>query len=236
VASVHGAEPWMLSPTDLTFLFECPRCFWLKVAGNLPRPRAPVPKVFSLLDTQTKDFFLPKRTEEIAPDLPPGRVLCGDRWVRSQPLTVPGHRRKIVIRGRADTALAFEDGTFGIIDFKTTEPKPDHVNLYGRQLHSYALAAENPARGGLALDRVSVIGLLCVEPLGVDRHIEEVAYYATAHWLGIPRDDDAFLAFLLRVLLLLDHTTPPEPAPKCQFCRYLAAGSIQLLTDLHGLP
>jgi PD-(D/E)XK nuclease superfamily len=237
VETVHEPSAWRLSPSDLTFLWEeCRRCFWLKVAGNLPRPRAPFPRVFGLLDGQTKEFFAAKRTEKISPGLPPGRVYCGDRWVRSRPLDVPGHRRKVLLRGRIDTALAFYDGTFGIVDFKTAEPKDGHVGLYGRQLHSYALAAENAAKGSLLLPRVSVLGLLCVEPVGVDGHDEGVAFYGEPQWVEVPRDDDAFLAFLLQVLLILDREVPPEPAPECQFCRYLAAGAVSLLTDLYGSP
>ena len=233
--SVYEPPPWRLSPSDLTFLWEeCRRCFWLKVAGGLPRPRAPFPRIFGVLDSQTKEFFSSRRTEDISPDLPPGGVYCGDRRVRSRPLEVPGHPRKVLLRGRIDTALAFDDGTFGIVDFKTTEPKDHHVGLYGRQLHSYTLAAESPARGSLALPGVSVLGLLCVEPVGVDGHDEGVAFYGDPQWIGIPRDDDAFLAFLLQVLLLLDRDVPPDPDPECQFCRYLAAGSISLLTGLYG--
>jgi hypothetical protein len=235
--SVDEPAGWRLSPSDLTFLWdECRRCFWLKVTGNLPRPRAPFPRIFGILDGQTKEFFSAKRTEEMSPRLPPGRMYSGDRWVRSRPLEIPGHRRRVLLRGRIDTALAFEDGTFGIVDFKTAEPKAHHVGLYGRQLHAYALAAESAARGSLALSPVSVLGLLCVEPVGVEGHKEGVAFYGDPQWIEVPRDDDAFLAFLLQIMLVLDEDLPPEPAPGCQFCRYLAAGSLSLLTGLYRSP
>jgi hypothetical protein len=228
-------EPWRLSPSDLTFLYdECPRCFWLKVAQGFPRPRTPFPKVFTLLDAYTKDYFATKRTEEISPALPPGRVLCGDRWVRSRPLEVPGHPRPVQLRGRIDTALAFDDGSFGIIDFKTAVPKDHHVGFYGRQLHSYALAAENAARGSLELRSVSRIGLLSVEPLGMTEDGAGVAYYAEPRLIEVPRDDDAFLAFLSGVLFLLTHRDPPDPSPGCEFCRYVQAGAVSLLTNIYG--
>ncbi len=233
--SVSDGDAWALSPSDLTFLYEeCQRCFWLKVAGSLPRPRAPFPRIFGLIDRQTKEFFSGKRTEEISSELPPGRVLCGDRWVRSRPLEIPGHRRPVFLRGRIDTALTFDDGTFGIIDFKTTDPKSEHLSLYGRQLHSYALAAENAKRGSLQLKRVSIIGLLCVEPVGVAGHDEGVAYYGEPHWIEIARDDDAFLAFLSQVLFLLEQDSPPAPTPGCPFCTYIAAGSLALFTGMFG--
>jgi hypothetical protein len=145
LSSLHAGAAWKLSPSDFTFLYEeCLRCFWLKVAGNFPRPRTAFPGIFNLLDLQTKRYFSSKRTERIDRGLPPGRVAYGDRWVRSMPIPVPGHDRPLIIAGRIDTALAFDDGTFGIIDFKTTVPRPEHASLYGRQLGAYAVAAENP--------------------------------------------------------------------------------------------
>jgi PD-(D/E)XK nuclease superfamily len=226
---------WKLSPSDLTFLYEeCPRCFWLKVAGNLPRPRAPFPRIFSLLDSQTKEYFTGKRTEAIAHGIRPGRVLYGDRWVRSGPLHIPGHQTPVLLGGRFDTAFAFDDGTFGLVDFKTTDAKDDHVRLYGRQLHAYALSAESPAPGSLELRPITQMGLLCVEPARMTSVRGGVAYRGSAHWIEVPRDDEAFLAFLSQVLVLLERPTPPDPAPSCAFCEYLTSGSLALLTSIYG--
>ncbi|MDP9342525.1 MAG: PD-(D/E)XK nuclease family protein [Actinomycetota bacterium] len=223
-----------LAPSDLTFLWaECPRCFWLKVKGVLKRPSAPFPKIFTRLDHQTKDYFFGKRTEEMAEGLRPGRVAFGDRWVRSGPLEVPGHRIPVVLAGRIDTALSFDDGSFAIVDFKTAEPRDEHVPFYGRQLHCYALAAENPAAGTLRLHPVSTLGLLCIEPISMVGLEDGVAYRAESHFLEVPRDDDAFMAFLSQVLFLLERPEPPDAAPGCSFCSYLAAGSLVLLTGLY---
>jgi hypothetical protein len=220
-----------LAPSDLTFLWEeCRRCFWLKAKGVLKRPSGPFPKIFSRLDQQTKDFFLGSRTEDMAESLRPGQVSFGGRSVRSALLEVPGHRSRVVLGGRIDTALAFDDGTFGLIDFKTAEPKAEHVFFYGRQLHSYALALEDPAFGALRLSPVVQLGLLCVEPLGMVGLGDGVAYNATAHFLDIPRDDGAFMAFLSQVLFVLERPEPPDATPGCSYCSYLAAGFLVLLT------
>jgi PD-(D/E)XK nuclease superfamily len=222
-----------LAPSDLTFLWaECQRCFWLKARGVLKRPSAPFPKVFTMLDNQTKDFFFNKRSEEMADGLRPGRVSFGDRWVRSRPLSVPGHDTKVTLQGKIDTALSFDDDSHGIIDFKTSEPKAAHVPFYGRQLHSYALAAENPAEGALDLSPVTQLGLLCVEPIAMIGVGDAVAYKGATHFLEIERDDDAFMAFLSQVLYLLERPEAPDPSPKCSYCNYLAAGSLVLLTGL----
>ena len=233
--STSSANVVKLAPSDLTFLWdECQRCFWLKVKGVLRRPSAPFPKIFTRLDNQTKDFFFGRRAEEMAAGLRPGRIALGDRWVRSRPLTVPGHATKVVLAGRIDTALAYDDGSYGIIDFKTSEPKAEHVSFYGRQLHAYALAAESPAPGALDLAPVSQLGLLCVEPVAMVELDDDVAYKGASCFLEIERDDDAFLAFISQVLYLLETPEPPDPAPKCSFCSYLAAGSLVVLTGSYG--
>jgi PD-(D/E)XK nuclease superfamily len=225
-----GGDTWKVSASDLTFLFhECPRCFWMKLVGGLPRPRAPFPKVFTLLDAQTKRFFQGKRTREVAPTLPPGRVVHGERGVVSGRLAVPGHKRPLVLAGRFDAAIRFDDGRFGIADYKTAVPRDEHVALYWRQLQAYALALENPAPSSLRLQPVSQLGLLCVEPTNMVRHRGGVAYGGKPHWVQIPRDDDAFLSFLGGVLSLLERKGPPLPAPDCGFCSYLTTGALTLI-------
>lgn len=203
----------------------------MKVVGGVPRPRTVFPKVFTLLDAQTKRFFEGKRTKEVASALPPGRVIHGERAVRSGRLLVSGQERAVLLAGRFDAAFRFDDGTFGLVDFKTALPRDDHVGLYGRQLHAYALAAENPAPGSLLLRPVTRLGLLCVEPTAMVRHRGGVAYGGQPHWVDIPRDDDAFRAFLREVLSVLERTSPPLPSPACGFCDYLTTGALTLIAQ-----
>src|SRR4051812_12188332 len=179
---VGSAGVVKLAPSDLTFLWEqCRRCYWLKANGVLRRPSAPFPKVFTMLDGQTKDYYQLMRTEEIAPDLRPGRVAFGHRGVRSRPLAVPGHATRVALTGKIDTALSFDDGSWGIVDFKTSSPKPEHVPFYGRQLHSYALACEHSAPGALNLSPVSVLGLMCIEPVAMVGLDDDVAFKGHAY-------------------------------------------------------
>ena len=157
------ARAWTLSPTDLTFLWEeCPRCFYRKVALREPRPRSPFPTVFSRIDRAMKDFYLGERAEVLVPGMPTGVIGGGDRWVKSVPIVPPGCDSACLIRGRVDVLVACDDGSVGIVDFKTAEPCPGSLDKYSRQLHAYALALEHPARG--APVRVGTIGLLCFSP------------------------------------------------------------------------
>ena len=229
-----SSPPIRLAPSDLTFLWEeCQRCFWLKVRGILKRPSTPFPKVFTALDGQTKDFYFGKPTREMAEGLKPGRVTLGDRWVGSEPLSIPGHARRVTLAGRFDTALTFDDSTYGLIDFKTAVPKAEHVPFYGRQLHCYAIAAERPGEGKLQLAPISQLGILCVQPEAMVELGNGAAFKCSTHFLEVERADDAFFDFLSLVVGVLSRPEPPPPG-RCGFCSYATVSSLLMVTGAYG--
>ena len=150
--------------------------------------------------------------------------------MRSLPIHVPGHDRPFYIAGRIDAAIAFDDGTFGIIDYKTTVPKPHHAELYGRQLNAYAIAAEWAAPGNLKLEEVTRLGLLCFEPETLGRTRGALAYRGRAHWVEVPRDERAFDRLLTEVAEVVDRPSPPDPSPSCSFCSYLLDGVVLFIS------
>lgn len=213
---------WKLSPSDFAFLWEeCKRCFYLKVARQFDRPKTQMPKIFIKIDSMMKQYFAGKSTAEIAPALPSGVVEFGEHWVESRPIVLPNHTSTCFIRGKFDTVVKFEDGSYGVIDFKTSESKSEHAPLYSRQLHAYAYALENAAPGKLNLSPVSKLGLLCVEPVQMLNFGEDAyAYKAEPAWIECPRDDEAFMVFLAEVLDVLDHPEPPKRSAMCPWCQY----------------
>lgn len=211
-----------LSPSDLTFLWdECKRCFYLKVVHNFQRPRAPFPKIFGIIDRLMNSFFKGKRSSEISSDLPDGVIEYGEKWVESQPIHFPDRSASCFLRGRFDTVIAFAEGGYAVVDFKTTKPTKKHVPFYSRQLHAYAYALEHPAPGKFSLQPVTKLGLLCVEPSAIDRlEVGQLAYFGEPVWLEIPKDEEIFLSFLQEVMDVLDNPTPPRPALECGYCEY----------------
>jgi hypothetical protein len=180
-----------------------------------------MPKIFTVIDGAMKSCFEGKRTEAIAKGIPPGRVVYGDRWVESAPIAVPGHATTCFVKGKTDTLLQFDDGTYGVIDFKTSSARSEHVALYARQLMAYANALENPAPGALALKPVSHLGLIVFDPnLFTATSSTAASLSGGMHWIEIPRDDAAFLAFLGEVLTVLELPQPPGGSPSCEWCRY----------------
>ncbi len=213
-----------LSPSDLTFLWdECPRCFYLKVVLGLPRPAMAFPKIFSNIDLLMKKMFDGKSTSEFSPDLPPGHVLFGGKWVESTPINSPDKKVSCYIKGIFDSVVEFDDGSYAVIDFKTSEPNPHHVEFYGRQLSAYAYALEHAAAGKLALAPITRLGLLCVEPIDIDRDDRgRIRYAGEVTWMPVPKDEAGFLAFIDRVLQVLALPEPPPASEKCGFCKYRA--------------
>ena len=218
-------KSWKLSPSDLTFLWdECPRCFYLKVVNGFNRPSLPMPKIFTRIDLIMKGYYAGKPSSALSPALPEGTVRFGDRWVVSEPIELAGHAGTCYIRGRFDCVLEFVDGSYGVVDFKTTEAKAEHVAFYSRQLEAYAYALENPGPGAFALRPITRLGLLCVEPARMDQaDFGQVAYFGNPSWIEIPRDDGQFLEFLGRVVDLLALPEAPPADPDCLFCKYRAS-------------
>jgi PD-(D/E)XK nuclease superfamily len=209
--------PWVLSPSDFAFLWDdCARCFYLKVARRTPRPSAPFPSVFGRIDRAMKDFYLGERAEVAVPGMPPGVIGSGDRWVKSAPLMLPASSKACVIRGRVDVLVDRDDGTTGVVDFKTTVPKPDHLATYGRQLHAYAMALEHPSSGMPA--HVSSLGLLCFLPDTYKALDRRAGISGDLQWIEVSRDDVGFAQFLSEVVSVLGCDDPPEPAPGCSWC------------------
>jgi hypothetical protein len=216
------ANNWKLSPSDFAFLWEeCKRCFYLKIVSGFQRPRPIMPKIFTIIDSQMKSFYSGKRTENIVSGMPRGIVEHGEKWVQSKPLRVPDKSSTCFIKGKFDTVVRFDDGTYGVIDFKTSERKAEHVPLYGRQLHAYAQALENPAPGKFSLSPITKLGLLVYDPNSYSQAKSGEAVLAgSLSWIEIPREDDKFMEFLSEVLTVLELPEPPGGSPTCEWCQY----------------
>ena len=208
---------WTLSPSDLTFLWEeCRRCFYEKVALGARRPASPFPKLFGIIDRAMKDFYLGERAEAIATGAPTGVIGSPDRWVKSAPITLSACGTQVILRGRLDALVHCDDGSYGVVDFKTALPHDGHVSLYSRQLHAYAWALEQPASG--LPSQVSSLGLLCFAPTCFEADGTDAALVGDVSWIDVPHDDAGFHALLGEVVALLETPEAPSPDPECRWC------------------
>ncbi|CAN8065767.1 unnamed protein product [Agarophyton chilense] len=227
---------YRLAPSDFAFLWEqCERCFYFKVHGVLPRPRAPFPSIFSSIDLGMKRHMSGLRTNELFQAMRPGTILCedDDPWIESLPLTPPGESHNVYIRGKIDALVRFDDGTYGVIDFKTSSVSSKSAT-YARQLHAYATALENPSDNSqLEKASVSELGLVVYTPSEFHTPLDkdgtiQAAMTGCIQYIRIDRDDSGFLKFLAQVVKVLD--MPEAPPPKlatgrnyssCSYCNYL---------------
>jgi hypothetical protein len=214
--------PIKLSPSDLTFLWdECPRCFYLKYIHKINRPAAPFPAVFGAIDRLMKAHFAGRPASEIDPSLPPGLISVSEKWIESIPIEIPGHSKYCFVKGRLDAMISFEDGSYGVVDFKTSQPKPSQIPFYSRQLHAYAYALEHAAPGKLNLTPIARLGLLVEAPHAtLNATSEQIDFHFTSTWLEIPYYEDGFLHFIDQVLQLLELPEPPPASKNCTYCQY----------------
>jgi hypothetical protein len=221
IATLAPTAPWKITPSMLTFLWdECPRCFWLHSRGHA-RPSAPFPRIFNQIHDLLFRQFQDGCPSKIAPALPAGRMVCGERWVQSRPLRLEGTAHRVWINGRLDHLAQFDDGTWGVIDYKTAAPKADLLVKYSRQLHAYAWALERAGENGFAATPVRRLGLLCLDPealAGYD-HDRRVLLALRPTWIEVRRDDAAFARFLAEVVRLLAQPRPPVAARDCAWCK-----------------
>ena len=212
---------YQLSPSDLTFLYDgCKHCFVLRVKHGISQPSIPLPGVFSIIASLQKNHYSGRRTEEFCPQLPPGVVTLGEKRVLSMPLKFEDTESSCHIAGRFDIVAELDDRSYAVMDFKTGNTNDEKAGMYGRQLHSYALALENPADGALRLSPVSRLGLFYFTPdtceyVGSDRQV----LGGRMTWIEIKRDDETFRRFLRGVVALLDGPMPPADS-SCDWCRY----------------
>ena len=213
---------YRLSPSDLTFLYDgCKHCFVLKVKHGIPQPSIPLPGVFSIIANLQKNHYSGRRTEVFCPQLPPGIVKYGEQRVQSVPIKFDDLESTCVIAGRFDVVAELDDGSFAVLDFKTGNPSEEKIDMYGRQLHAYAFALENPAKGALKLSPVSRMGLLYYTPdtcefIGNNRQV----LTGRMSWHEVKRDDAAFHKFLHEVVALLDGPLPEADTEQCDWCSY----------------
>lgn len=213
---------YKLSPSNLTYLYEgCKYCFSLKVKHGISQPSMPLPGIFTTIANLQDRFYADKRIENLCPKLPPGIVEYGEQWVESTPIKIGTEGNSCYIRGRFDAVVKFDDGTYGVIDFKTAKPSDTKTMMYGRQLQSYTYALEHAAQGKFSLSPISMLGILYLTPSKFKQVNEsQQAITGDLTWHEVKRNDNGFIDFLTNVVNILDsNTVHPHVCSRCEYCQ-----------------
>ena len=185
-------EPLKFSPSGLTYI-NCKRCFYLSYNYGINYSSG-FPGVFSTFDITHKNRFQDLSTKEMFSNLPDGKFYKTvnsieakarkknnesqfkemelPSFIRSDTLK-DNKSREFFLAGKPDLVVKFDDGTYGILDFKTTS-EDDKTQAYKHQLEAYAQIFEKPGATGVAktprLFPISYMGLMQFTPKEIFEH------------------------------------------------------------------
>ena len=140
----------IINPSELSYI--CNHCAYLKKNYDLENRGISV-GVTQTLDSIEKKFFLGS-TSKISENLPDGEVIDPSNDTFYSKILKDNKGRNFQIKGKGDALIKFNDGTHGIIDYKTSKFKEKNggnyrsdllkkVKEYSHQLHCYALLYSN---------------------------------------------------------------------------------------------
>ncbi len=218
----------------------CPRCFWLKMRCQNKLPFQIFPGIFSSIDSYTKKVTnvhfaryrrLPSWLRELAE---PGRPVKVPHYSK---FNVTDSRNEVTLTGMPDEIIEREDGSYLIIDYKTSrfsKAQDSLLPLYQVQLNAYAYIGKHQG-----FDPVSGLALVYMEPQTeltqdeLDSVVREDGFLMgfAGHILEVRVEYERVIPPLLeKVRETHDLENPPPGNDSCRDCKLLE----QLILTLTG--
>ena len=217
-------SPYKLSPSKFLFGYDrCKKCFYLDIRKGLTAPGT-FPSIFSKYDIIHKHSTDGLRTEEVCPDMPKGTFIKGpgDKFLEST--NINGKNGSGYISGKGDAFLQLDDGSYAVIDFKTTAMSKDKAEDYSTQLHAYKYALENNKENKPHLSPITKLGILIFEPdINQKMKKNESMSFGIMHkveWFEIKINEKKFVNYVTKVVDLLSSDKIPISEQGCSFCDY----------------
>ncbi len=208
---------YKLSPSDFKYLWEqCKHCYYRKVVYGVPQPSIGIPSIFSKMNGQVQSSVIGKNLHDLCPDLPSGTFVLKEGFLKSKPIPPTN---KCFVLGRFDLLTKFDDGTYGVIDLKITDPKDEDLYKFENQLHAYKFALENPLNDINTITKISKMGLLIISPESVDISGGGLHFLAKPVWVEFKENEQKFLDFIDEVVCFLKQPIP-ESSASCKWCQY----------------
>ena len=141
---------YTISPSELSYV--CDHCAYIGKNFNL-YPKMISAGVTQTLDSMEKEFFLGD-VKKIDKNIKEGETIDPFNISFFSKVLKDDKNRPFRIKGKGDAIIKFEDGTSGIIDYKTSKFKEKNgkdfskdlekkINEYEPQLHGYSLLYSN---------------------------------------------------------------------------------------------
>ena len=131
------------SPSQMSLVYECPRCYYREHVEGIKRPRGPFPglpgAIDRLLQSKTAKLAGKGRPSWLLPDLK-GKGIIKQGTKR---MTAEGEH--FVVTGIVDDIIVTGDNSIIIVDYKTAARPYTHemaVKYYGLQMDFYAYLCE----------------------------------------------------------------------------------------------
>jgi len=221
---------FILSPSELDYLpKKCRRCYYLSKKHNIKTKNFP-PPVFSRFDIFQKKYFIDKSTSYLTDKIPSGTFFLQNELpskVKSSPLK-DNKNRLFVIRGIPDLVIKFDNGEFGIIDFKTTKYSTSKSDDYRFQLEAYAQIFENPCNNNNQesntpnLSPISHLGVLQFDPNEIISSSKNECNMVLKMGYSpiIKRNTSEFFERITYILDILESNIIPEHEESCNDCNF----------------
>jgi RecB family exonuclease len=224
-----SGKPKYLAPSDLSYLYDrCPRCYWLKLRGFVG-PDDKLPGVFRDIDRAQKQGITIEAVREMGI---PATEFIGRDKVASVPETFGG--TLLAISGYTDRRVRLEDGTLGIIDFKTSHPKVEHMARFWRAMSAYQYAIEHSQQP----EEVTLLALLVFTPVTFKtspKDVRSVAYTGQLTRIDVDIDRPKFVKLLENIGTMLACEDMPA-AGACDTCRHAdQVASMKMNALLHKI-
>jgi len=213
-----------IAPSDFAFLFdESPWAFHQKYVSGIKRPPLILPKIFNIIDSAIKNKYANEDFTKISSSLPAATLRTSDKWIKSKPIINPKYDISVQIIGKIDGYLEYLDGSFAIIDFKTSEINEKYAGKYNRQLHSYCYGVTHPDNSNcLSLSNLTDPGLLVFHPneFSIDYN-SKARLLGDLKWQKFDLDLNWFESFIKDEVIQLLAGPEPEPPAEDPYWKYL---------------
>jgi len=200
-----------LSPSSLSVLRDCVRCYWFQEVKGVKRPRGIFPTLPGAIDRVIKTYCQPYRDKGELPPLLEGLPgLLRKKQAMKLTATFEGHK----ITGILDDAIDLPDGTIAAIDHKTRKDLPQAIHeAYLAQIMIYQWLLN--AQGLPAADKGF---LIFYAPLNGALH--EGFPFETAV-RQVDADHSIVEEVFHQAIACTQATVAPDPSPSCEYCAYV---------------
>lgn len=211
-----------LSPTGISGLNRCPRCFWLQYKRGIRQPEGIVSRLANRFDVVIKKYFdLYRQTGELPPMIE-GKV-DGVLENPFQEIYFYHHDKDFGYYGKLDECLIEKNGLYTPVDHKTSSSDPrekETLQAYQNQLDSYAWLLEENKK------KTSGAGHLIYFYPDHNNALHE-GFKMIIHVVTLQTHPENAKKRFLDAIKTLNKPIP-QPSPQCPYCAWYEKIGLEL--------